>query len=40
VEDAVAVFQDLGLAAVHQYERPAGVADVERLIVLIEDQYC
>jgi hypothetical protein len=40
VEDIFAVFQDLGLAAVHQDERPSGVADVERLVVLVKNQYC
>jgi hypothetical protein len=40
MEDIFAVFQDLGLAAVHQDERPSGVADVERLVVLVKNQYC
>jgi hypothetical protein len=38
-EIAVPVLQHLRLASIDQHKGPPGVADVQRLIILIQDQY-
>jgi hypothetical protein len=36
----VVVLDDFGLLAEHESKRPSDIADVERLVVRVEKEYC
>src|SRR6185369_11008939 len=39
VDDLVVVLDDLGLLAEHEPERPRQIADVQRLVILVQDEH-